>query len=74
MTLQEAKIGVTYVIASMDLDQATSRRLGVLGLTNGTKIKVLNRNLGGAVILMVRGSRLALGKKITQTIYMGETV
>ncbi len=74
MTLQEAKIGVTYVIASMDLDQATSRRLGVLGLTKGTKIKVLNRNLGGAVILMVRGSRLALGKKITQTIYMGETV
>ncbi|MDF2845791.1 MAG: FeoA family protein [Herbinix sp.] len=74
MTLQEAKIGVTYVIASMDLDQATSRRLGVLGLTKGTKIKVMNRNLGGAVILMVRGSRLALGKKITQTIYMGETV
>jgi ferrous iron transport protein A len=74
MTLQEAKIGVTYVIASMDLDQATSRRLGVLGLTKGTKIKVLNRNLGGATILMVRGSRLALGKKITQTIHMGETV
>ncbi|MFT4145447.1 MAG: FeoA family protein [Mobilitalea sp.] len=73
MTLQEAKIGVTYVIASMDLDQATSRRLGVLGLTKGTKIKVLNRNLGGAVILMVRGSRLALGKRITQTIHMGET-
>jgi Fe2+ transport system protein FeoA len=29
---------------------------------------VLNRNRGGAVIFMVRGSRLAVGKKIAEAI------
>lgn len=72
MTLQNAKIGVTYTVNSLNLDIVTRRRLEALGLTKGTNISILNRNRGGAVILMVRGSRLALGAKIAETIHMKE--
>lgn len=72
MTLKNAKIGAVYTIKSLELDQATTRRLEALGLTKGTYIKILNRNREGSVILMVRGSRLALGSKITETIHMKE--
>ena len=72
MTLHSATIGKMYTVKSLDLDTATKRRLEALGLTVGTKINILNRNHGGAVIVMVRGSRLAIGAKITETIHMKE--
>jgi ferrous iron transport protein A len=72
MTLQNAKIGVNYTVNTLNLDMATMRRLEALGLTKGTNVKILNRNRGGSVILMVRGSRLALGKKIAETIHTKE--
>jgi ferrous iron transport protein A len=72
MTLQDANIGITYTVKSLDLDIITMRRLEALGLTKGTNIKILNRNRGGSVILMVRGSRLALGRQIAQAIRMKE--
>ncbi|HKL99210.1 MAG TPA: FeoA family protein [Mobilitalea sp.] len=70
MTLQNAKIGSIYKVQSMDLDNITMRRLGAMGLTRGTSIRLLNRNRGGSVILMVRGSRLAVGEKIAESITM----
>ncbi len=72
MTLKNAEIGAVYTVQSLNLDRATMRRLEALGLTKGTDIKVLNRNRGGSVILMVRGSRLAIGSKIAETISMRE--
>ena len=72
MTLNEARIGKTYQIIALSLDRAVMGRLEALGLTKGTIIKILNRNREGSVILMVRGSRLALGKAITKTIHMKE--
>lgn len=72
MTLLNGKIGEIYTVNSLNLDKATMRRLEALGLTRGTDIKILNRNREGSVILMVRGSRLALGRKITETIQMKE--
>lgn len=72
MTLKNAKIGEVYTVNSINLDRSVMRRLEALGLTQGTNIKILNRNRGGSVILMVRGSRLALGEKITESIHMKE--
>lgn len=70
MLLKDAQIGAVYIVNYFNLDLATMRRLEALGLTRGTEIKILNRNREGAVILKVRGSRLALGRKITEAIYM----
>ena len=72
MTLNDAKTGAACTVAALNLDLATKRRLEALGLTVGTDIHVLNRNRGGAVIVKVRGSRLALGKKIAETIHTKE--
>ncbi len=72
MTLRDAEIGATYTVSSLNLDMVTRRRLEALGLTRGTDISILNRSRSGAVILMVRGSRLALGSKIAETIHMKE--
>lgn len=68
MTLTGADIGNTYIVGTINLDMVTMRRLGALGITKGTQVKILNRNSGGAVIFMVRGSRLAVGKKIAEAI------
>ena len=72
MTLRDAKIGANYTVNSLNLDMVTRRRLEALGLTRGTDVSILNRSRSGAVILMVRGSRLALGSKIAETIHMKE--
>lgn len=69
MTLQNTEIGGTYTVSSLELDNITKRRLEALGLTKGTSITMLNRNRSGSVIVLVRGSRLALGRKIAKAIH-----
>ncbi len=73
MTLRNARIGGRYTVNSIDLDQVTVRRLGALGLTRGTDIMLLHRNHGGSVVIMVRGSRLAIGKRFAECIEMEES-
>lgn len=72
MTLRNAVIGMTYTVNTLDIDTITMRRLEALGVTRGTRIKVLNRNRSGSVIIMVRGSRLALGGELAEMIQMKE--
>ncbi|HCA69193.1 MAG TPA: ferrous iron transport protein A [Lachnospiraceae bacterium] len=74
MTLADARLGGTFTVGTLELDMVTMRRLEALGLTKGTKIKLLNRNRSGSVIIMVRGSRLALGRKIAEAIRMREAL
>ncbi len=73
MTLRNGRIGNTYIVDSINIDVVAMRRLEALGLTRGTQIKVLNCNRGGALVIMVRGSRLAIGKAIAESIQMKET-
>lgn len=68
MTLGSANKGTTYRVENVDIDINIKRRLEALGLTNGTKIKLINRNSNGSIIFMVRGSRLAVGKYIAESI------
>jgi ferrous iron transport protein A len=69
MTLRKAKPGSIFTVGNINLDIATLRRLEALGLTKGTDVRILNRNNGGSIILMVRGSRLALGSRIAESIH-----
>ncbi|MSS62466.1 FeoA family protein [Velocimicrobium porci] len=68
MTLLEGKIGESYKVEDLTLNGMTQIRLEALGLTKGTTIKVLNNKKSGSVIFMVRGTRLAIGKKIAASI------
>ncbi len=72
MILYEAKVNEQYLIKSLYVEEAITRRLQALGLNDGTKIKVLNRKKKGALIIQVRGTRLALGKHISSSIEVEE--
>ncbi|WP_066715521.1 FeoA family protein [Clostridium sp. Marseille-P299] len=72
MTLRECKVDRDYIVEDMDLEQATMVRLKALGLTDGTRIHILNNKRGGSVIFHVRGTRLAVGKDIAEAINVKE--
>lgn len=64
MTLAQGKVGCTYEVSKISLEPDIERRLEALGLTEGTKIEVLNRKRNGTSIFNVRGTRLAVGQAI----------
>lgn len=72
MTLKDGKIGQNYIVKELKLEIGTRRRLESLGLIQGTKIQLLNQNTDGAVVFKVRGTRLAVGNKIAESIYTEE--
>ncbi len=72
MTLSEAQKGRTYCISGLYVEPAITRRLQALGLNDGTMVSILNRKQKGAMIIKVRGTRLALGRHITSNIEIKE--
>lgn len=68
MTLYDAEKGASYLIKGLYVEPAITRRLQALGLNDGTTVNVLNRKKRGALIIQVRGTRLALGKHISSNI------
>ena len=72
MTLYEAKKGGSYCVEGLCVEPAITRRLQALGLNDGTIVNVLNRKKHGALIVQVRGTRLALGKHISSSIQVSE--
>lgn len=68
MTLYEAQKGGSYCIMGLYVEPGVTRRLQALGLNDGTVVNVLNRKKHGALIIQVRGTRLALGKHLCSNI------
>ncbi len=68
MKLISAQIGTTHKIEKIELNEKVKRRLQMLGMTNNTEITLLNRKFSGAVIIKMRGTRYALGKKYAEGI------
>lgn len=74
MTLYEGEKGGVYEVDGVYVEEPITRRLQALGLNDGTKVRILNRKKGGALIIQVRGTRLALGKYIASGIEIKEGV
>lgn len=72
MMLFEGEKGHTYEVNGVYAEESVTRRLQALGLNDGTKIEILNRKNKGALIIRVRGTRLALGKDISSWIEVKE--
>ena len=72
MTLTQAKIGRFYTIRNIWLQEAGARRLQMLGMTPGSVLAVLNNKRSGSIIIKVRGTRFALGKRFAQGIEVEE--
>ena len=54
------------------VEEAITRRLEALGINEKTEILVLNKKQSGTMIIKVRGTRLALGRRITGGIEVEE--
>ena len=65
MKLYEGNIGATYLVESAHVDDAINRRLEALGVNENTRLLVMNKKKSGTMIIKVRGTRLALGRRIT---------
>ncbi len=68
MTLYEGTMNEEYQLTGMYMNEEILRRLEALGMNDGTRVTVLNRKKNGAMIIKVRGTRLALGRKLAQQI------
>lgn len=72
MKLYNGTIGGVYTVRSVMVDEAITRRLEALGVNEKTEISVLNKKKSGTMIIKVRGTRLALGRRITGGIEVEE--
>lgn len=74
MTLREGIIGNRYQVKEIQLEDKVKRRLQMLGMTKGTGVRVLNNKKSGSVIMKVRGTRFAIGRRIAEGILVEEDV
>ena len=72
MKLYEGKICTTYLVESVHVEDAINRRLEALGVNENTPLLVMNKKNSGTMIIKVRGTRLALGRRITGGIEVKE--
>lgn len=72
MTLRAGKIGSEYEVKDIQLEDRIKRRLQMLGLTEGTGVRILNNKRSGSIIMKVRGTRFAIGKQIAEGILVEE--
>lgn len=72
MTLREGIIGNRYQVKEIQLEDKVKRRLQMLGMTKGTEVRVLNNKKSGSVIMKVRGTRFAIGRRIAEGILVEE--
>lgn len=71
MTLGTAGRGTVCRVMRIELPTKVRRRLGILGMTDGCAVTIMNTGKNGAVIIKVRGVRLALGRKFAEKIFVG---
>jgi ferrous iron transport protein A len=68
MLLKDLKKGESGVVTKLNLPFETERRLLALGMTPGTEVSVVNRKGKGVMIIILRGTRFALGYNMTRNI------
>lgn len=72
MKLHEGEIGKAYIVYSVMVDDTITRRLEALGVNEMTPVTLMNKKGSGTVIIKVRGTRLALGRRISEGIEIRE--
>lgn len=72
MPLAMVSPGDIVTVVNIRAGWGLTRRLADMGLTPGTKIRVINSQMSGPIIIDFRGSRLVLGRGIAQKIMVEE--
>jgi Fe2+ transport system protein FeoA len=68
MPLSMAPPGEVVQVVAVRAGWGLQRRLAEMGLNPGVKVRVLNSQRPGPVVIDVRGSRLALGQGVAHKI------
>lgn len=66
--LSKIKEGEKVEIVAIKASSRAAKRLADLGLTSGTKIKIIRKAISGPIEIKIRGSRLALGRGLANKI------
>ncbi|NTV79100.1 MAG: ferrous iron transport protein A, partial [Clostridiales bacterium] len=72
MYLYNCELNKKYMVTEVLTTDGIARRLEALGMNENTTISVVARKQNGPIIVKVRGTRLALGKKIASKIQVKE--
>ena len=70
MFLKDGTYGREYAVSELCLEPQTVHRLEILGLVEGARIRILGKKRRGPVIIKVRGTRFAVGRKIADGIHI----
>ena len=62
-----------YSVRSINLPASINKRLEALGMVRGAKLNILNKRKT-AIVIIIRGTRFALGKSIAQNIEIEEAL
>ena len=66
IALASAPLDTPLTLVDVAGPAANRRRLASLGLREGVPFRLLTRTIGGGRILLVGGSRIALGRELVQ--------
>ena len=66
--LSEVKVGQTVRLVRIDAGHGLKHRLAAMGLLANTKIKVLRNEGRGQLIVSVKGSKVVLGRGMSEKI------
>ncbi len=73
MPLSMVSPGEQVQVVTIRAGWGLQRRLAEMGLTTGVQVRVINNQRPGAVVLDVRGSRLALGHGVAHKIMVTQS-
>ncbi|MCD6358475.1 MAG: ferrous iron transport protein A [Dehalococcoidia bacterium] len=73
MPLTMASYGKPVTVVNIRAGFGLQKRLSDMGLLPGTKIRIVNSQRAGPVLIDLKGTRLALGRGAAQKIMVTET-
>nr|WP_130861632.1 FeoA family protein [Bacilliculturomica massiliensis] len=72
MTLAEGNVGQVYTVLNSALPQQVEKRMEALGMTRGSQLRVLHKKNSGTLVILLRGTRFAVGRGLTSNIQVKE--
>lgn len=65
MPLTTAKLGQKVTLKSISAGRGLTSRLSAMGIVPGVELVVVNTTFAGPMVVMVKGSKVILGRGIT---------
>lgn len=72
MKLIDGTIGESYQVKASHVPSELKHRLEALGLTMDAPVKILHKKRKGAMVILLRGTRFAIGSGIAKAVTVTE--